>query len=158
MKTLILYTTRHGCTETCATKLQHQLSRDAELVNIKKQKPINLDDYETIIIGGSIHAGQIQKKIKKFCQENLETLKQKKLALFLCCMEEGDKAQQQFQNAYPAELIQHATATAIFGGEFNFEKMNFIEKAIIKKIAKIETSISRLDEASIVEFAGKIKV
>ena len=72
-------------------------------------------------------------------------------------MEEGEKAQQQFQNAFPAELIQHATATGMFGGEFNFEKMNFIEKAIIKKISKIEKSVSKIDEQSIVEFAEKIK-
>jgi len=157
MKTLIIYTTQHGCTEECATKLQHQLNSNAELINIKKQKPGNLDDHQTIIVGGSIHAGQIQRKIKKFCQENLDTLKQKKLGLFLCCMEEGEKAQQQFQDAFPPELIQRATATGIFGGEFNFEKMNFIEKAIIKKIAKIEKSVSKIDEKSILEFAEKIK-
>ena len=158
MKTLIIYTTQHGCTETCALKLQQQLNNNTELINIKKQKPGILDDYQTIIIGGSIHAGQIQRKIKKFCKENLDTLKQKKLGLFLCCMEQGEKAQQQFQDAFPAELIQHATATGIFGGEFNFEKMNFIEKTIIKKIAKIETSVSRIDEAGITEFARKMKV
>ncbi|HEX9973825.1 MAG TPA: flavodoxin domain-containing protein [bacterium] len=157
MKTLIIYTTQHGCTEECAIKLQQQLNSDAELINIKKQKSGNLDDFKTIIIGGSIHAGQIQRKIKKFCQENLDKLKQKKLGLFLCCMEEGEKAQKQFQDAFPTELIQHATTTGIFGGEFNFEKMNFIEKAIIKKIAKIEKSVSKIDEKSILEFAEKIK-
>ncbi len=157
MKTLIIYTTQHGCAESCAIKLQQQLHGETELINIKKQKAGKLDDYQTIIVGGSIHAGQIQRKIKKFCQENLDTLKQKKLGLFLCCMEEGENAQQQFQNAFPAELIQHATATGIFGGEFNFEEMNFIEKAIIKKIAKIEKSVSKIDEQSIVEFVEKIK-
>ena len=157
MKTLIVYATQHGCTESCAIKLQHQLDSDVELISIKKQKPGNLDDYQTIIVGGSIHAGQIQRKIKKFCKENLDTLKQKKLGLFLCCMEEGEKAQKQFQDAFSPELIQHATATGIFGGEFNFEKMNFIEKAIIKKIAKIEKSVSRIDETSIGEFARQIK-
>lgn len=158
MKTLIVFTTTHGCTEACATKLRHQLKSDAEVINIKKKKPGNLSDYETIIIGGSIHAGKIQKKIKKFCQENLEILKQKKLGLFLCCMEVGEQAQKQFQDAFPGELIDHASATGFFGGEFNFDKMNFIEKAIIKKVAKIEKSVSKIDETNIVEFAQKIQV
>lgn len=156
MKTLIIYSTRHGCTEECATKLEKQLNNDTELINIKKQKLDNLGNYEKVIIGGSIHAGHIQKRIKKFCQENLDTLKHKKIGLFLCCMEEGETAQKQFQEAFPTELIEHAIATGIFGGAFNFERMNFIEKAIIKKVAKIEQSMSKIDEKSIVEFAKKM--
>jgi len=156
MKTLIVYATTHGCTEECATKLEQQLDSGANVINIKKQKLDDLEKYETIIIGGSIHAGQIQKRIKKFCQENLDTLKKKKIGLFLCCMEEGETAQKQFQDAFPAQLIEHATATGIFGGAFNFEKMNFIEKAIVKKVAKIEKSSSKIDEKSIVEFVKKM--
>ena len=70
MKTLILYATRHGCAEKCATKL-----------------------------GGSIHAGKIQKGVKDFCAKNLEVLKGKRLGLYLCCMEEGPKAEAQFAAA-----------------------------------------------------------
>jgi menaquinone-dependent protoporphyrinogen oxidase len=158
MKTLIVYTTSHGCTEKCAQMLQQHLNAsDTTLINLKKSHLENLDPYEIILIGGSIHAGRIQKKIKSFCQQNLDLLKSKKVGLFLCCMEEGDKAQQQFQTAYPAELISHAAVTSIFGGEFNFEKMNFIEKFMIKKIAKIDKSISKINEATIEEFIKKLQ-
>lgn len=156
MNTLIVYTTTHGCTEKCATKLQQQLNGNTELINLKKSKPDSLNNYETIIIGGSIHAGQIQKKIKKFCQENFDILKKKKLGIFLCCMYEGEIAQKQLQDAFPKELIEHATATGIFGGEFNFEKMNFVEKVIVKKVAKVDKSVSKIDEKSINEFAQKM--
>jgi len=156
MKILIIYSTRHGCTEKCVMKLQQSLNRETELVNLKNSTPPDLNDYDAIIIGGSIHAGQIQKRIKKFCHQNLEILKQKKLGLFICCMEEGETAQKQFQNAFPDELISHAIATGIFGGEFNFEKMNFVEKAIIKKIAKVDESVFRIDENRIIEFAREI--
>jgi len=157
MKTLIVYTTTHGCAEKCANKLQQNLSGETELLNFKKSKPVNLENCETIIIGGSIHAGQIQKRIKKFCQGNLDILK-KKIGLFLCCMYEGEIAQKQFQDAFPTELIEHATATGIFGGEFNFEKMNFIEKTIVKKVAKVENSVSRISDEAIIQFAQKMKV
>ena len=157
MKSVIIYTTTHGCTEKCVVKLQQQLGGNAKLVNIKKSKLDNLEYYETIIIGGSIHAGQIQRRIKKFCQTNLDTLKKKKIGIFLCCMEEGETAQKQFQDAFPDELIEHATATGIFGGEFNFEKMNFVAKAIIKKIAKVDKNVSKIDEKSIIDFAKKMK-
>ncbi len=156
-KFLIVYATQHGCTEKCAMKLRQQLNGDVELINLKQRKPDALESYETIIIAGSIHAGQIQKQVKKFCEEHLDELLKVELGLFLCCMYDGEIAQQQFQNAFPKQLIAHAKATGIFGGEFDFEKMNFFEKAIIKKIAKVEQSISKIDEQSIQSFSRKIQ-
>jgi menaquinone-dependent protoporphyrinogen oxidase len=156
MKTVIIYTTKHGCTENCATKLKDGLNGEIDLVNLKKISKINWENYNTIIIGGSIHAGKIQSKIKKFCQNHLKELLNKKLGLFLCCMEEGDTAEKQFNEAYPGELKDHATAIGIFGGEFNFERMNFIERAIIKKIAKVDHNVSKLSEENIKDFIQKM--
>lgn len=156
MKTLIVYTTKHGCTEKCAIKLKSSLTGETELRNLKKSAKIDLNDFKVIIIGGSIHLGQIQKKIKQFCLNNLDLLKGKKIGLFLCCMEEGEKAANQFNEAFPEELIKHASATGIFGGEFNFEKMNFIERSVVKKIAKADKSVSKISEENIAKFVDKI--
>ena len=156
MKILIMYTTTHGTTEKCVMKLQQHLNGEVEVVNVKKSKPLELDRYDTIIVGGSIHAGQIQKRIKRFCEEKLGLLKKKRIGLFICCMEEGKTAKQQRENAFPGDLINHAVATAIFGGEFNFEKMNFLQKAIVKKVAKVDNTISKIDENSIIEFAKNV--
>ena len=108
--------------------IKNKLNAETEIVKIKGSSKINLSDYEKIIIGGSIHAGNIQRHIKKFCEKNLDILTTKKVGLFMCCMEEGEKAQTQFTNAFPKELIEHAQAKEIVGGEFNFDKMNAIEK------------------------------
>ncbi|HDP98664.1 MAG TPA: flavodoxin [bacterium] len=156
MKTLLVYTTRHGCAEKCAREIEKGLRGEVKLVNLKKEKLNTFTDYDTVIVGGSIHAGKIQKKISDFCQKNLDTLKVKKLGLYLCCMEEGEKAQQQFDNAFPTDLIEHATATAIMGGEFDFERMNFLERAIIRKIAQVDHSISKVSPEQIAAFIEKI--
>jgi len=71
-------------------------------------------------------------------------------------MEENDKAIEQFNNAFPEKLRNRATAKGFFGGEFNFEKMNFIEKAIIKKIAHIEDSMSKINYQNIKTFATEM--
>jgi len=157
MKTVIIYATRHGCTEKCAHVLKGKLDGTSEVINIKKVSKIDMHEYETIIIGGSIHIGKIQKKIKKFCQHNLDILSKKKLGLFVCCMEEGETAHKQFQKAYPEALIQHASATGIFGGEFNFERMIFIEKAMIKKVAQTDKNIFKLSKESIQKFVKDMK-
>jgi len=156
MKKLIVFATRHGCAEKCANKLKEKLGEDTDVVNLKHRSKIDIDEYSTVIIGGSIHAGMVQKRIKKFCSRNADTLLKKKLGLFLCCMEEGDKAEAQFKNAFTEELINHATATGILGGEFDFGKMNFIESLIVKKVAKVEKSVSRFSEENISRFADKL--
>ena len=137
--------------------LKELLKNEVTLLNIKKTNKIDLNKFDVIIIGGSIHAGNIQSAIKKYCQNNIDILLHKKLGLFVCCMEKDEKAHQQFQNAYPKVLIDHAAATSIFGGEFNFERMNFLEGFIIKKIAKTDKSISNILKNNIKEFSEKIK-
>lgn len=156
MKTLIVYVTRHGCAEKCALELKNGLKNNTDVLNLKKAKGINLNSYDTIIIGGSIHIGKIQKRVQKFCINNMDLLKGKKIGLFICCMAEGEEANSEFNKAFPAELIQHATATGIFGGEFNFEKMNFIERAMIKKVAKTDKSISKINHENIDKFIQQI--
>jgi len=156
MSTLIVYATRHGCTEKAVEILKDKLEGDITAVNVKENKNPDLSPFATVIIGGSIHAGQIQGKIKKFCKKSLDILKQKRLGLFLCCMEDGEKAQAQFDEAYPVELRKHAAA-GLFGGEFNFDMMNFLERAIIKKIAGVTDSVSKMKEDQIKQFAAAMK-
>ena len=156
MKTLIVYISKHGCTETCAQKLAEKLDGEVEILNMKKSPPVELSEFDAIVVGGSIHAGQIQKVVKKFCENNMAMLLKKKLGLFICCMEEGENAQKQLETAYPAELRQHASALGLFGGEFNFEKMNFMERAIVKKIANIDKSVSKIFDDNIDAFAKKM--
>ncbi|MCK9559341.1 MAG: flavodoxin domain-containing protein [Candidatus Marinimicrobia bacterium] len=153
MKTLIVYATQHGCTEKCAENLARQLAGEVRIVDLKKVKKPALDQFEIVIIGGSIHAGRIQKKVRKFCIDNRVRLMSKRLGLFLCCMEEGEKALEQFDQVFPDDLRAHAVARGLFGGAFDFSRMNWIEKAIIKKISKIEDSVSKIKEDEITRFA-----
>ena len=156
MKTLIAYCTTHGCTEKTALELKDFLGGEVQLVNLKKESNPVIKDYERVIIGGSIHAGQIQKRVRDFCNRNVNELKSKELGLFICCMEEGEKARTQLMDAFPEELHRNAKASAYFGGEFNFEKMNFFQKMIIKKVAHVEQSTSKVDHEAIRSFSKKM--
>lgn len=158
MNTAIVYMTKHGCTEKAAQILREKLRSDVAAVNLKNAGEPDLAGYDTIIIGGSIHAGKIQGQITKFIEKQWDELLTKRLGLYLCCMFEGETAQKQFEEAYPLELRDHAYATGLFGGEFDFSKMNFFERKIVKKVANIEESVSRLDSGAIGEFARKISV
>lgn len=156
MKTLIIYMSTHGCTKQVVHELAEQLNGEVTIKNLKEDKNPDFQNYDRVIIGGSIHAGQIQRKIREYCEAHLENLGRKQLGLFICCMYEGDQAFQQLENAFPEKLHQYAKSEAILGGEFNFEKMRFFEKLIVRKIAKVEKTVSKIDHEAIQSFAKKM--
>jgi menaquinone-dependent protoporphyrinogen oxidase len=153
MNTLIVYMTSHGCAEKSAMILKDLLGGEVSICNLKNDKVPLLGPFDNVIVGGSIHASRVQKKVKEFCNVNEGILLEKKLGLYLCHMEEGEKALKQFEDAYPENLRKKAVAHGLFGGAFDFDKMNFFEKVIVKKVAKVTESISRLDESKIQDFA-----
>jgi len=154
MKTVIIYISKHGTSERIASRINSYLRASADLINLRKTRYIDLSKYDQVILGSSIHAGQNQKRMKRFCEKNSFELTQKRIGLYIACMEEGEKAKEQLLNSYPEGLREIALAQYVLGGEFIFEKMNFIEKAIIKKISGLDKTVSRIKEHEIEEFAS----
>ncbi len=157
MKTTIIYATSQGCTEKAVQELSQKLSGEIFTYNLLQNPNPSFEDADRVIIGGSIHAGQIQKKVRDFCTSNMDALSYKEIGLFICCMHEPEVAREQIKNAFPEELHQMAKTEAIFGGEFNFDKMNFVEKMLVKKIARVRESVSKLDHNSIDRFANRME-
>lgn len=154
MKTAIIYISKHGTTFKIASKISEKLSGEVHLINLEKTKMKTLDEFDRIIIGGSIHMGKIHKRTAAFINKFYNDLMLKELGLFLCCMETGDKAKEQFNNAFPTELRNHAKSTGLMGFEYLLEKMGFIEKMMVKKITGKDQSFSKIDETAITEFAA----
>jgi menaquinone-dependent protoporphyrinogen oxidase len=158
MRTAIVYASNHGTTEGVARKLQQGLGEDkVQLFNLKKNKKFDLSPFGQVIVGGSIHAGSIQKRIQKFTDNHRPELLEKRLGLYLCCMDE-DRAQEQFDHAYPEILRSHAISKKVMGGEFRFDRMNFIEKAMIKKISGVDQSVSKINEEKIQEMITEMQI
>jgi len=156
MNTLIVYGTKYGCTEKCASILSKKLKGTVDLHNLKDGNPINISQYDNVIIGGSIYIGKIQKEVSAFCINNLDKLKEKRVGLFICGMQSGDVLETELNSSYPKELLKSAIAKEYFGGEFIMKKMNFIEKVIIKKVSKIDKDTSNILETNINKFAQLI--
>ena len=157
MSTLIVYSSKHGCTESCARELKEKLSNNTTMIAAKEQKKFDWQDFDTILIGGSVYAGMIQSSIQKFCHRHFKELMQKNVGLFVCCMYKNDKAKEQFEKAFSKELRDHAKARGIFGGAINFEKMNVLEKAIIRKVTGVTESISNINHKAIDDFVKALR-
>ncbi len=158
MKTVIIYISKHGTTEKVARIIADKLnSGKTELVNLSKENLMDIETFDRIIIGGSIHMASVHKKTKKFCELNNSILLKKTLGLFLCCMETGEKSMEQFENAFSENLRKHATSTALLGYEYNLDKMNFFEKILVKKISGSKESISEIDYKGIENFVTELE-
>ena len=153
MNTLIVYASKYGCTEKCVELLSKKLNREVDIMNLKKSIDIDISKYEKIIIGGSIYIGRIQKEVTEFCSKNIEELKKKRIGLFICGMQEGDIINTELNENFSPALIKIADAKECFGGEFNFDKMTFIEKFIVKKVSKVTSNKSNILEDNIHKFA-----
>lgn len=137
MKTLILYASKYGCAKDCAAYLKSRLNQETELMNLKKAGKIELESYDCVVIGGSIYIGKIQKEVRQFCEQNLQSLLQKKVALFICCTT-PEQVDEFFGNNFQAPLLEHATERVNWGGELRHDKMSFFDKKITNMVSKLE--------------------
>lgn len=156
MSTLIAYATKYGFTKACAEMLAKKFDEKADLCDLSSNRP-QLAQYDKVIIGGSIYAGRIRKPAARFCRENLNILKGKKLGLFICGMAAGDDAQRQLNASFPQELLSVAVAKESFGGEYDFKKMNFLERFIIRKISGSDKNQSRIREDNMTRLADQME-
>lgn len=155
-KTLIAYSTTLGCTEQCASKLKADLGEGVEMVRISRRRRFNLGEYDTIIVGGSIHEGMIQRSVYKFCESNLDELLKKEVGLFVCCMDTDANEQELIQRTFPESLVKHALASGFFGGELNIKKMNLLQKIMTRKAARLQKEPD-IDFQKIMEFARRLQ-
>jgi Flavodoxin len=156
LKILIVFSSSHGTTKKAAQLLTENITGEVDIIDLGKCPKPNLKDYAAVILGGSIHAGSIQSKVKQFIKENQPVLMTKQIGLFLCCMFEGNKAIKQFETAYPQELREKSLANGLFGGEYIISKLNFLERKIVKLVNGVARDVSKIDEQEIKNFADKL--
>jgi len=156
MKSIIIYATKYGSVEKAAKMLKSKMNSNVTSVNIMKEAVPNLDHYDIVILGGSIYVGKIQKKLTDYIAKHLPLLLNKKVGLFICAAQSEPVRTQELESAFSSELYNHATAKEAFGYEYRFEKLNFLDKLMVRVIAGVKTSQSDLCEEKIENFAKAI--
>ncbi|MFO7161339.1 MAG: flavodoxin domain-containing protein [[Clostridium] cellulosi] len=154
MKTIIIYSTKYGCAGELAYLIQKELKGECKIVNVMKSSVPPLNDYDTVILGGSLYIGRIQKQLKKYVNEHLDTLLTKKVGLFLSA---GDPKAAENEvvrkNVFPKALIEHAVAFDVLGYAYKFDKMGFFDRFIVKRVAGLSENVTEYYENRIKAFA-----
>ena len=157
MKAIIMYTSKYGCTEKSAYLLKTQLGEETEVVNLMHAKEPSLDRYDTVILGGSIYFGKIQKEMTEYILKNQTELSDMRLGQFICAGAKREQAVQELKTSFPEELFNKAVAKEIFGDEIYAQKLSLMDKFVLRMIKGKDLTGSGLSKETIEKFALVMK-
>ena len=158
MKTIILYTTKTGTVQKCVQRLKDLLGADAADL---ARCGCALASYDTVILGGSIRMGRVQKPLRRFMAVNEAVLIQKRLGLFLCsAFTDQANMENYFRANFPQRLRTHALICTGFGGELEPDRLTGMDRLVAGMVTKLQGTGGppvRLDNAAIAHFAQEMQ-
>ncbi|AIQ36123.1 hypothetical protein R50345_16725 [Paenibacillus sp. FSL R5-0345] len=157
MKTIIIYTSKYGCTEKAAYLLKNQLGEETEVVNLMLAKEPALERYDTVILGGSIYYGKIQKQMMEFTSKYQNELSKKRVGLFICAGAKGEQAAQELKSSFPEKLYDQSITKEVFGDEIYEEKFTLLDRLVLRMAKGKGMSVNGLSKETIERFALAIK-
>lgn len=140
-KVLVAYASKHGATAEIAEKISQVLREAGLQTTVMPVGQIDdLASFQAVIVGSAVYIGQWQKSAVKFLQGNQKQLAQRPVWLF-SSGPTGRQAPPKSQASWllpeslqPIASRIHPQDIAVFQGALDPEKLNFIEKTLIRKV------------------------
>lgn len=134
MKSIIIYRSKTGFTEQYAKWLAESLSCGA--VPYKERNSVDFNGYDTVIYGGSFHAGAIG-GIKWFKEQVGKRKDMNKIVLAVGAMPVGLPAvAQTIDQNFTKEEQQDMKVFYLQGG-LSYERMGFVDRQMMKMFSKM---------------------
>jgi menaquinone-dependent protoporphyrinogen oxidase len=142
-KVLVTYASKYGSTQEIAEKIGSELCQaglQADVIPVNGVR--DLTPYQAVILGSGVYIGHWNKEAAAFLQNNEKALAERLVWLFSSGPTgEGDPVELLEGWRLPAALLPVADRiqprdTAVFHGYINPEKLNFIQKWVLKSIVK----------------------
>ena len=153
MRTLIVYRSKYGTTESCAGKIAEGLGEGgghkAVLMNLKEKPGNNLEPYDTVVIGSPIYGGLIHPAVSRFCRKYRTHLLGRPVALFVCGLDRGERAESQIRTAYPPWLTLHAFTRHHLGGSLHPRSLHPGDRLLFRLLKLQPSGSSRVRDEEI---------
>lgn len=141
MQVLVTYATKYGATAEIAEKIGEVLRQEGLPVDVLPVNQVgDLTPYTAVILGSAVYIGRWRKEAIQFLEANEEMLAERPVWLFSSGPTgEGDLVELLKGWRFPeaqqpiADRIQPRDI-AVFHGALNRDKLNFIEKWMIKNV------------------------
>ena len=140
MKTLIVYCTRYGATESTSEEIANVLCDegfDVKVVNAKKEKVKDISEYDLVIVGAGLQMFKWCKESEKFLDRFQKELREKKMVIFVSSGSEAimryDGQTEELEKDWQKYLVDkvekynlNPVALGKFGGVWDYNKMGFV--------------------------------
>lgn len=148
MPTLIVYGSQEGQTQKITERIAEILRHKGQQVTVfpvgQLPADFTLDNYDAVIVGGSIHVGKYPRHLEKFVTAHRNRLDTIPSAFFTVCLAihsqqvESQQAALKYGNDFLARTGWQPTLSATFAGAVTYTSYNFITRFIMKRISKKE--------------------
>lgn len=145
-KILIVYGTTQGQTGRIAMHLKKEFMRASHVVDLfdsrKVSSSLNLNNYDAILVGASVHAGGYQRVLKKWVKDHRQELNFTPSAFFSVCLgilQKQDSVQKEevrIVEKFLAECNWQPAKRIIFAGALPYTEYNPLLRWWMKRIAK----------------------
>tara|TARA_B100000900_G_scaffold398449_1_gene399800 strand:+ start:58 stop:594 length:537 start_codon:yes stop_codon:yes gene_type:complete len=137
-KLLILYSTVNGHTKNICEYIKDNLKnkRKITISSIEESDPIELLEFDEIVIGASVRYGYHRKNVYEFIKKNKSSLEMKKTAFFSLNLT-ARKAEKNTAetNPYVVKFLKKVnwepTIKDVFAGRLDYPSLDFINKLAI---------------------------
>ncbi len=145
---LIIFGTTEGQTEKISGTISDELKSEGHEVKLVDSRNIfeegvDLNRYEAVLIGGSVHGSHFQKPLRKWIKQNVDLLSKKRGAFFSVCLgilqKDNEKVQQEERcivENFLAEVGWKPDFWEIFPGALSYSKYGWLKKRIMRAISK----------------------
>lgn len=143
MKILVGYASGYGSTSTYAQVVGEELrsaGHDAEVREAREVK--SLDEYDYVVVGGSLRAGNWLAPAKKLAKRTIRA--RKPHSVFICCLSAAsDKGKESLANVVLPKLQEslpglNLESAGLFPGARNTDQYGFIVKKVMVSISRKE--------------------
>jgi menaquinone-dependent protoporphyrinogen IX oxidase len=137
-KALVLYFTKYGSTKKYAEWIAEELKGD--VFDIKDVRQNQLYDYDIIILGSALYAGNI--KGTDLLVTHYEKIKDKKLIFFTCGVADYSKTEncdgiyKRLEEAIPKNILD-SIKVFYLRGSINYKKLSFVHKIMMGMVRKM---------------------
>ena len=141
MRSVIIFSSTDGQTKKiCEVIKENLLNKDEHrLVSIENVSDVNIESYDSIIIGASIRYGKHNSKVTNFVKQNINFLQKKKNAFFSVNVVARKKGKDTPEtNPYVQKFLNKTkwkpNKLSVFAGKVDYPRYNFLNKQVIRFI------------------------
>ena len=141
IRVLVTYATKYGATAEIAEKIGQELRQAGLRADVLPADRVSdLTPYKAVVLGSAVYIGKWRKEAEKFLQANEKALAERQVWLFSSGpMGKGDPVELTQGWRLPMALQSVVVRIqprdiAVFHGNVNEKKLNFIEKWMLKNV------------------------